>query len=138
MRKNITTLLFLMAATVLSLSCRKALESNSNSTGGQSNADAPQAQSSASSQPTPMAVDKDKMLKQLITVEKEFMAAIKSGDKDTIKHLMADDFSARYGGKLYDKNSWIGDPKGIPNIATDEILNPELIGYTEDTTHRLA
>ena len=122
-----------MAATVLSLSCRKALESNSNSTAGESNSNAAQSQPSASSQPTPTAVDKDKMLKQLITVEKEFMAAIKSGDKDTIKHLMADDFSARYGDKLYDKNSWIGDPKGFPNIATDEILNPELIGYTEDT-----
>src|SRR4051812_43607589 len=72
MRKNITTLLFLIAAMVLSLSCRKALELNSNSTAGESNSNAAQSQPCGSSQPTPMAVDKDKMLKQLITVEKEF------------------------------------------------------------------
>ena len=78
-------------------------------------------------------MDKDKVIKQLVTVEKEFLAATKRGDKETIRRLVADDFTARYGGQLYDKNSWIGDPKGLPNIATDEILNPELIGYSEDT-----
>jgi hypothetical protein len=133
MKRSTATLLLLTLAATFSLSCKQPVDANSNSSGAQSNVGAQQTQSNTSSQPTPATVDKDNLLKILVSVEKEFDAAARRGDRATMERLMADDFKARYGGQLYDKDSWIGNPKGYPNIETDEILRPELIGFTDET-----
>jgi hypothetical protein len=129
--KSIFAMTFLITSlAVISLSCK-----NAGNTFATSNT--PQANSSAGetplSSPQPTAADKDKILSEVVAAEREFIAANVRGDKAAIDRLISDDFSARYGGQIYDKDSWIGSPKGFSNIAGDDVLKPELIGYTADT-----
>lgn len=131
MKNIIATALLLIAATAFSLACKKVADSNSSSNTGQSNSDTAQASPSASQSTT--STVKDQLLNELVAVERQLIGATIRGDKATMERIIANEFTARYGGQLYDKDSWIGSPKGLPNIASDDILKPELIGYTGDT-----
>jgi ketosteroid isomerase-like protein len=82
--------------------------------------------------PQGAAENKDKLLKDLTAVVKEYFAAFDRGDKAALDRLLAIDFNTRWRGKDYDKDAWIAPQKGEPNVATHEIFNAELAGSSAD------
>jgi hypothetical protein len=130
MKSIFATALLAISLAVFSLSCKNTGDTFATSNTAQTNTGTSQTPLSV---PQPPAVDKDKILSEVVAAEREFIAANVHGDKAAIDRLISDDFSARYGGQIYDKDSWIGSPKGFSNVAGDDILKPELIGYTADT-----
>jgi ketosteroid isomerase-like protein len=77
--------------------------------------------------------NKDQVLKDVTSIVQQYFKAMDLGDKVELERLLANDFSARWQGKDYDKDGWIEPQTGEPNIATHEIFNAELAGYTADT-----
>ena len=122
--------LLVISLAVFSLSCKNTGNTFATSNTAQTTTGTSQTPLSV---PQPTAADKDKILGEVVTAEREFIAANVRGDKAAIDRLISDDFSARYGGQIYDKDSWIGSPKGYSNITGDDVLKPELVGYTADT-----
>jgi uncharacterized protein DUF4440 len=124
---------------VFSLGCNMSEQANSNVAPTNSNSTQPNAQAPANTAPPNAGVtsstrtDKAQLLKDLVAVEREYLEANREGDKATLERLLADDFTTRSQNQLYDKVTWIGDAPGYPNIAGNDISNPELVGYTEDT-----
>ena len=112
------------------LACKKldqsgmASDSNSSSAAGKT---------AANSEAGQTAGDKDKMLSELTAVAREYLSANDKADLATLERLMANDFTARWQGKVYDKNAWTEGKKPSETIATDEIISPELVGNTADT-----
>lgn len=82
--------------------------------------------------PQAAAENKDKVLKDLTAIIKEYFAAFDRGDKAALERLLSVDFNTRWRGKDYDKDGWIGPQTGEPNVATHEIFNAELAGSSAD------
>jgi hypothetical protein len=130
--KTIFSIALLAAVISLSnLACKKldqpSLASDSNtspSAAGKTTANSETAQ--------PASVDKDKLLSELTTIAREYNSANDKGDPAALERLLANDFTARWQGKVYDKNGWTEGKKPSEVIATDEIINPTLVGNTAD------
>jgi hypothetical protein len=138
--KSLFAITFLaITLSVFSLACNKFYQANSstgptnlNSTQVDANAPANTSQGNVGAASS-TAPDKAQVLDDLVAVEREYLKANTQGDKATLEHLLADDFSARSGNQLHDKVTWIGEAPGFPHVASNNIFNPELVSYTGDT-----
>jgi hypothetical protein len=129
--KNIFTIAFLaVALSALSLACKKSDNTNSNTNTGTNNSTTAQASPSAAQ---PAAADKDQVLKDVLAVTREYMVAIDQVDMEALERLLANDFTVRWEGKIYDKNGWVEGRTPSGKIATDEITTSALMGYSADT-----
>jgi hypothetical protein len=138
MKSNLVIMFLASTLSVCSLACNRLDQANSNAAPTNVNSTQPNAQATTTtasnvSAPSSTGTDKAQLLKDLVAVEREYLAANMEGDKATLERLLADDFTTRSQNQLYDKVSWIGDAPGYPNVAGNDISNPELVGYTDDT-----
>ena len=133
--KRITSLLVLVGIiSIGNLSCKKVEPSGSTSDSStSSNAGGKSTTTNNSEAQQSTGVDRDKVLSETSTVVKEYLSANDKGDLKALERLLANDFLARWQGKVYDKNGWIEGKKPLDKIATDDVVNPTLIGYTADT-----
>jgi hypothetical protein len=139
MKSILAITLLAITLSVFSLACYKFNQANSNAPATNSNPTQPNAQAPATTSPgnggapSSTETDKEQLLKDLVAVYREYLKANIEGDKETLERLLANDFTARSQNQLHDKVSWIGEAPGYPNIAGNNISNPELVGHTGDT-----
>lgn len=129
-------MLLVIPLAVFSFACNEADQANTNA--GPTNLNSPQTNAKATTSEgeagTASSAETDKqLLNDLVAVYREYLKANVEGDKETLERLLANDFTARLQNQLHDKVSWIGEAPGYPNIASNNISNPELVGHTGDT-----
>jgi ketosteroid isomerase-like protein len=129
--KTILSIAFLaVIVSIGNLACKKSDDTNSNTNTGPGNSTTAQTSPNAAQ---PAAADKDQALIEVTAVAREYMDAVDKGDLAALERILANDFTVRWQGKLYDKNSWLEGRKPADNVATDEMVNPVLMGYSADT-----
>lgn len=126
------TLLAAMLA-AFNLACQKAADSNSNQKAGETNTNKKTDEANANAKPSPPAQDESaQLLKDLSDTVHRFNTARNTGDTATQERLLANEFSARFDDKTYNKADWI-DPKGLPNFADHKVENAEVLNHTQYT-----
>lgn len=113
------------------LACKKAdLSGNTSDSNTASNAAGKSG--SANSFGTAEA-DKDKVLSEVTAAVREYINVNDKGDLKALERILANDFQARWQGKIFDKNGWMDGKVPSTTIASDEISNIVLAGSTADT-----
>lgn len=134
MKKIISLLGLAFILSICSMACKKVeLSGNASDSNASSNAGGKSTTTNNSETQQSTGADKDKVLSETSAVVKEYLSANDKGDLKALERLLANDFLARWQGKVYDKNGWIEGKTPSDKIATDEVVNPMLIGYTADT-----
>jgi hypothetical protein len=134
MKKLITLLSLAIILSMCSLACKKVEPSgNTSDSSASSSAGGKSTTTNNSEAQQSTGVDRDKVLSETSTVVKEYLSANDKGDIKALERLLANDFLARWQGKVYDKNGWMEGKTPADKIAADDVVNPTLIGYTADT-----
>lgn len=149
MKKHLSITLPIILLLVPGLACKKAASDSSafpsttsNNTAAQQGGtnDAPVIpQSNAASEASrPSAADKDRLASELRPLLSSYHDAAIRGDRELFERLLAEDFTARVGGQLKDRESFIGpSPTGFPNVERTEILKVQVVSSegNEATVH---
>ena len=130
--KNIFAIAVAMTLSVFSVACSRFEKANSNTAPANLNSPQDNAKGQADAASS-TETNKEQLLSELVAVYREYLKANIAGDKEGLEHVLANDFTARLQNQLHDKASWIGEAPGYPNIASNNISNPELVGHMGDT-----
>jgi hypothetical protein len=134
MKQIISLLSLAIILSIGNMACKKVEPSgNTSDSNTSSNAGGKSTATTNSETQQSTGADKEKVLSETSAVVKEYLKANDKGDLKALERLLANDFTARWQGKVYDKNGWMEGLTPSVRIATDDVVNPMLVGYTADT-----